>query len=93
MAENLLPQVNKIGFNTIIEAKSTLLEHSVYTHLRRERENLIREIENLEATVKTLQKQLFQDMEKDTPLNQQELLQNLEKSRERLNELRENVKV
>jgi exonuclease SbcC len=89
LAENLLPQVNKIGFNTIIEAKSTLLEHSVYTHLRRERENLIREIENLEATVKTLQKQLFQDMEKDTPLNQQELLQNLEKSRERLNELRE----
>jgi len=89
LAENLLPQINNLGFETISEAKSALLEHSTYSRLRRERENLVREIENLEATIKTLNRQLFQDKEKDTPLNQQELLQNLEKSKERLTDLRQ----
>lgn len=89
LAENLLPQVNRIGFDTIIEAKNALLEHSVCSRLRHERENLIRELANLESTVKTLERQLFQDLEKDSPLNQQELQQNLEKSKENLAELRE----
>ncbi len=89
LAKNLLPQVNKLGFDTIIEAKNVLLEHSVCSRLRRERENIIREIANLEATVKTLERQLFQDLEKDTTLDQKELEQNLEKSKDSLDELRE----